>query len=315
MQIAIVGAGAIGGFLAAALARSGANVAVVARGEHRAAIARDGLIVDASDFGSFSVRVDAGDDVRDFLPLDVAILTFKSHQWPALMPQLEAAARTGTAIVTMQNGLPFWFRRDPVLQSVDPDGRIGALFPDCQTIGAVVHVSGRITAPGHVHQSGGTRYVLGALDPAVQTRVDDLAAVMRAAHLQPESTERIRHFVWLKLVNNVGLNPISALYHRSISQMLSDPVTRAQVRALMAEALAVGQALGVVEDVDIDGRIAYAERLSDVQTSMLQDLLAGRPLELDPIVGAVVELGDDLGVPVPQLRDVYQRLASQTATR
>ncbi len=216
MQIAIVGAGAIGGFLAAALARSGANVAVVARGEHRAAIARDGLTVDASDLGPFTARIDAADDLRELLPLDVAVLTFKSHQWPALMPQLEAAALAGTAIVTMQNGLPFWFRRDPALQSVDPGGRIGALFPDRQTIGGVVHVSGHITAPGHVHQSGGTRYrARGHSIPPLNRPWSELAALMRAACLQPESTDRIRHFIWLKLVNNVGLNPISALYHRS----------------------------------------------------------------------------------------------------
>ena len=313
MRIVIVGAGAIGGFIAAALARAGTDVGVVARGEHLHAIRRNGLTLARSDLGEFSARVDASDDLRALAPFDLALLTFKAHQWSAFMPQFTDAPPPGMAIATLQNGVPFWFRRTPPLGTVDPGGAIGALFPDERVIGGVVHVSGHIVEPGVIHQSGGGRFVLSALHPAMDERLAQLAQAMRDAGLTPELEANIRHFTWLKLINNASLNPVSTIHQVTIHQMLTDPVTREEVRELMLETLAVGRALGAVGDVDIDARMAYAQRLTDVQTSMLQDSLAHRPLELDPIVGAVVELGEDRGVPVPRLRAVYDALRARTA--
>jgi 2-dehydropantoate 2-reductase len=306
MRIAVVGAGAIGGFIAAALARAGVDVAVVARGEHLAAIRRNGLILVQSDLGAFSVPVEASDDLRAIGPVDLAILTFKSHQWPALLEQFDG--RPHLHVVTMQNGVPFWFRRHPPLASVDSAGRIGARFDDAHTIGGVVHVSGHIVAPGRVHQSGGMRYVLGAVEPGAEPALRELTEAMTRAGLSPEIAPDIREIVWLKLVNNAGLNPVSALHDATISQLLAVPELRAQVRGLMDEALQTGRALGVVQDADLDARLDYASRLSDVRTSMLQDRLAGRPLELEPILGAVIELAAEAGVPVPLTRDAYERL-------
>jgi 2-dehydropantoate 2-reductase len=313
MRIVVVGAGAIGGFIAAALARAGIDVGVIARGAHLDAIQHDGITLVQSDLGAFSVRVDAADDLRALAPFDLALLTFKAHQWPAFMPQFAEAAASGMTIATLQNGVPFWFRREPPLHTVDPGGAIGALFPDERVIGGVVHVSGHIVEPGKIHQSGGGRYILSALHPAMDERLAQLADGMRAAGLNPELEANIRHFTWLKLINNAGLNPVSTIHQLTIHQMLSDPVTREEVRELMLETLAVGRALGVIDNVDLDARMAYAQRLTDVKTSMLQDALAHRPLELDPIVGAVVELGEDLGVPVPHLRAVYDELRTRTA--
>jgi len=313
MRIVVVGAGAIGGFLAAALARAGIDVGVVARGAHLEAIRRSGLALVRSDLGEFSVRVDASDDLRALAPFDLALLTFKAHQWPAFVPQFADASSSGMVIATLQNGVPFWFRRTPPLRTVDPGGTIGALFPDERVIGGVVHVSGHIVEPGVIHQSGGGRFVLSALHPAMDERLAELTQAMRVAGLNPELEPNIRHFTWLKLINNASLNPVSTLHQFTIHQMLSDPRTRDEVRELMVETLAVGRALGVVDDVDIDARMRYAERLTDVQTSMLQDALAHRPLELDPILGAVVELGEDAGVPVPRLRAVYDELRARTA--
>jgi 2-dehydropantoate 2-reductase len=310
MRIAIVGAGAIGGFLAAALARSGTEVAVVARGAHLEAIRRDGLTVQVSDFGRFTVPLEAAADLRDLGAFDLTIATFKSHQWPELLPQLQEAAGAGTRLVTLQNGIPFWFARKPPLQSVDPGGRIGAMFPDERVIGGIVHVSGHIVGPGRIHQSGGTRYILGSLHPQSDALLDRLVQRMRVAGLEPEVTSDIRHFVWLKLVSNVGLNPVSVLRNMTIHEMLTDPAARDHVRSLMFEALEVGRALKVVRDIDVDARLAYAQRLSDVKTSMLQDVIAHRPIELDPIVGAVIELAGRLDVPVPRLREVYAQLST-----
>ena len=307
MRIGVVGAGRIGGFLAGALARAGVEVGVVARGEHLAAIARDGLHVE-SDLGSFTVRVEAASDLRELAAFDVLLLAFKAHHWPEFGPQLEPVSRMATTIVTMQNGLPFWYVREPPLESVDPGGRIGALFPDERVIGGAVHVSGHVARPGTIRQSGGMRYVLGAPGGGADARSEALAQTMRSAGLDPEVDVDIRRTVWLKLVNNAGLNPVSALRGLTIRPMLADPAARAEVRALMEEALHVGQAMGVVHEVDIDARIAYAARLDDVKTSMLQDYERGRALEVEPILGALIELGRRYGVEVPRLRAAHQAL-------
>jgi 2-dehydropantoate 2-reductase len=307
MRIGVVGAGGIGGFLAGALARSGIEVAVVARGEHLASIARDGLHVE-SDLGAFDASVDASDDLRKLGRFDALLLTFKAHQWPDFVPQLEPFSKTETTIVTMQNGLPFWYVRHPSLESVDPGGRIASLFPDERVVGAAVHVSGHIVRPGAIKQSGGTRYMIGPPQGGADAKADALVAVMRSAGLAPEADPNIRATVWLKLVNNAGLNPVSALRRLTMKPMLDDPDARAEVRALMEEALHVGQAMGVVKEVDIDARIAYAARLDDVKTSMLQDYERGRPLEDGPILGAAIELAERFGVEVPKLRAVHQAL-------
>jgi 2-dehydropantoate 2-reductase len=310
-RIAVVGAGAIGGFLAAALANSGHRVAVVARGAHLAAIRRNGLHV-RSDLGEFSARVEASDDLRRLGAFDVLLLTFKAHQWQSLLPQL-AGVQGAPAIVTLQNGLPFWYVRKPPLSSVDPGGAIGRTFGDDRVIGGVVHVSGHVPEPGVIAQSGGLRYILGAPRGGSDPGVDDLAQIFRRARLAAEVDENVRATIWLKLVNNAGLNSVSVMRHMSIKPMLADRSARAEVHALMTEALAVGEAMGVVADVDVNERIAYAARLADVKTSMLQDYERGRALELDPIVGAVIELAGRYGVEVPHLRRAYAQLAPAAA--
>jgi 2-dehydropantoate 2-reductase len=313
MRFAVVGAGAIGGFLAAALARAGVAVAVVARGEHLAAIRRRGLRA-RSDLGGFTVRVEASDDLRELGDFDVLLLTFKAHQWPSFHVQLKPFSERGATVVTLQNGLPFWYVREPPLQSVDPGGAIGRLFDDEHVIGAVVHVSGTIASPGVIKQSGGLRYVLGDPRGGPSERVAMLVEVFRKAGLAPEVDPDIRATIWLKLVNNAGLNPVSVLRRLTIKPLLEDSGARAQVHALMTETLRVGQAMGVLSNADIEERIAYAARLDDVKTSMLQDYERMRPIELDPIVGAVIELAGRYRVDVPRLRDVYERLRDSTPT-
>lgn len=310
-RIAVVGAGAIGGFLAAALADSGLPVAVLARGAHLEAIQRKGLHV-RSDLGNFSARVEATDDLRWLGAFDVLLLTFKAHQWPALLTQLQDVPGS-PAVVTLQNGVPFWYVREPPLSSVDPGGRIGRIFGDERVIGGVVHVSGHISEPGVIVQSGGLRYVLGAPGGGTSSNVEQLAALFRRARLAVEVDDNVRATIWLKLVNNAGLNPVSVIRRTSIKPLLADPKARAHVRALMSETLAVGQAMGVVAEVDVDARIAYAARLADVKTSMLQDFERMRPLELDPIVGAAIELADRYRVAVPYLRAAYAQLTHAAA--
>jgi 2-dehydropantoate 2-reductase len=306
MRVGVVGAGAIGGFLAGALARAGVSVAVVARGAHLAAIRRDGLRIE-SELGAFTARVDASESLHSLGDFDVLLLTFKAHQWPALIDQLARFSGTRTMIVTLQNGLPFWYLRTPPLRSVDPEGKIGQLFGDEQVIGGVVHVSGDVPEHGLIRQSGGLRYVLGLPENGASA-LDALVELLRSAGLKAEADRDIRASVWLKLVNNAGLNTVSVLRRATIKQLLSDDTARREVRDLMSEALLTGRALGVVADVDIDARLDYAARLEDVKTSMLQDYERGRRLEVDPIVGAVIEVADRRGVAVPHLRVAYAQL-------
>jgi 2-dehydropantoate 2-reductase len=313
-RIAVVGAGAIGGFLAAALARAGNPVAIVARGEHAAAIRRDGLSVE-SDLGAFSVPVSVGDDLRTLGAFDFLLLAFKAHQWPSLLDQVASFAGTDTPVVTMQNGVPFWYEREPPLRSVDPGGTIGDLFPDTQVIGSVVHVSGEIVAPGRVRQSGGLRYVFGDPGGGCGDRTTELVQLFNHAGLAAEADPQIRQTVWLKLVNNVGLNAVSVLRNLTIKPMLEDTQAREEVGRLMTEALRVGQAMGVVGTVDVEARIAYAARLDNVKTSMLQDFEHRRSLEIDPILGAVCELGDRYGVATPEVRKAYDALQRLNATQ
>ncbi|MFY9631437.1 MAG: 2-dehydropantoate 2-reductase [Candidatus Cybelea sp.] len=311
MRVAVVGPGAIGGFVAAALARSGVSVEVVARGAHAEAIERHGLQVE-SDLGSFTVRLGVSEDLKAAAPFDFLLLTFKAHQWPGLLDRLAPFAGTATSVATMQNGVPFWFVRDPPLQSVDPGGAIGRLFPDSQVIGSVVHVSGHIVAPGRIRQSGGLRYIFG--DPNGGTAgAGRLVELFRSAGLAAEADTNVRETVWLKLVNNVGLNAVSVLRGMKIKPMLENPNTREEVRLLMTEALRVGQAMRVVGDVDVEARIEYAARLDNVKTSMLQDFEQRRPLEIDPILGAVRELGERIGVATPNIARAYAALVELTA--
>lgn len=310
MRIAVVGAGAIGGFLAAALARAGTDVAVVARGAHLDAISRRGITLVTSDLGPFTAKVEAGEDLRSLGDFDFVIAAFKAHQWPQLLAQMEHLSKTPAKIVTLQNGAPFWFERSPALESVDPGGRIGSAFADEQVIGGVVHVSGHIVEPGRIHQSGGVRYVFGAPRGGTNGAIETFVSALSWAELRPEVDENVRATLWLKLVNNVGLNSMSTLHRATLKQLLSRGATRAETRDLMEEALRVGQAMGVVDAVDLEARLAYAERLGDVKTSMLQDFEAKRPLELDPILGAVIELAARQGVEVPRIREAYERLAA-----
>ncbi|HET6896357.1 MAG TPA: 2-dehydropantoate 2-reductase [Candidatus Baltobacteraceae bacterium] len=304
MRVCVFGAGAIGGFIAAALARSGIDVSVVARGAHLHSIRRSGLRI-SSDLGDFSVPVAASDDLRDFEGVDYVLLTFKSQQWDGVLPQFERAISGSTVFVTLQNGLPFWYSRERALESVDPGGQILRTLPYERVIGGVVHASGHIAEPGYVRQSGGMLYPIGELDGTTTARIGMLSAAFANAGLSAPIEPDIRKNIWRKLVNNLALNPVSALTRATVQQMLRNPPVRALLHAIIEEGLAIARATGVEPGVDADERLKWAEHIADVKTSMLQDVEARRPLELEPIAGAALELARRYGVPVPHVETVY----------
>ena len=304
MRVCVFGAGAIGGFIAAALARSGVDVSVVARGAHLEAIRTGGLRV-SSDLGDFTARVKASSDLRDFGDLDYVLLTFKSQQWDGVLPQFERAIAERAVFVTLQNGLPFWYSPDRALQSVDPGGRILRTIPYDRIIGGVVHASGHIASAGSIRQSGGMLYPLGELDGTTTQRVSALSQAFAGAGMSAPIEPEIRRNIWRKLVNNLALNPVSALTRATVQRMLSDAPVRALLRAIIEEGLAIARASGVEPGVDADERLKWAEHIADVKTSMLQDVEAGRPLELEPIAGAALELARHHGVPAPHVETVY----------
>ena len=312
MKLAIVGAGATGGFLGARLARAGQDVTLVARGPHLAAMRACGLRVIEAD-GAYVVHPACTDDLAVVGEADAVFLTVKAHGLASLAPRLGPLLGPETALVTAQNGIPWWYFLDgyagPLagtrLRSVDPDGTIEANLEIRRVIGCVVYPATRLVEPGVVEHVEGTRFSLGEPDGSKSARCQALAAALVAAGLKAPIRARIRHDLWLKLLGNVAFNPLSALTRATLGRIASLPETRAVARAAMEEADAVARALGVELEIGVEQRLQGAAQVGEHASSMLQDVLAGRPLEVEALVGAVAELGDLLGLSLPHLRTLY----------
>lgn len=304
MKAVVLGAGGIGGFIAGMLARSGTDVGVVARGAHLEAIRSRGLRIESDDFGTFCADVPVRADLREFGDVEFVLVAVKAHQLQELSEQLAPYA-AAAQIVPLVNGIPFWYFPDRPVEASDPGGRLRALVPDSNVIGAVVHASGHVVEPGVVKQSGGALYPLGRPDGSADAKLEELAALFTRAGFTAPVSGTIRVDVWRKLMGNVAFNPISALNRARVGTILHDPLSRALVRNVMLEVIGVAAAAGVDVAIDVDARMKMAEHIADVKTSMLQDVEARRPLELEPIVGAVVEMARDGAVAVPHTDTLY----------
>ena len=311
MRIAILGAGAIGGFLGARLAIDGADVVLVARGPHLEAMRDRGIrLVEAS--GENVVRVEATDDFEALRAADAVFVTLKAHTLPPVVDRLAASMRDGAAVVSAQNGLPWWyFQRHGGeleglhLETVDPGGVVGRAIDPRQVIGCIVYAATSLVAPGVVSHTEGDRFTLGELDGATTERASELSRILGKAGLKAPVQPRIRQELWLKLLGNAVFNPISALTRATLGEMASSPLVADLVREAMKEVDSVAHAVGVEVQVSIGQRIRGAGRVGEHKTSMLQDLEAGRPMEIDALVGSVVELAGKLDVAVPHLRTLY----------
>jgi 2-dehydropantoate 2-reductase len=304
LRFAVVGAGATGGFLGAHLARSGQEVLLVARGPHLAAISRSGITV-RSGGEEFTAHPEATDDLAAIGKAEVVFLTLKAHALPAVAPALGAALAEGAALVSAQNGIPWWYFEDRHLESVDPGGVIARSIPYGSVVGCVVYPATSIVEPGVIEHLEGNRFSLGEPDGSRSERAQAISAALIKAELKAPVQTRIRSEIWLKLLGNATLNPVSALTRATLREIVTSTATRELVRTLMEEVDAVARSLDIEVPLSIDKRMEGAAATGDHRTSMLQDLEQGRPLEIDALLGAVVELADSAGVQVPSLRTVY----------
>jgi 2-dehydropantoate 2-reductase len=311
VRIAIVGAGAIGGYIGARLAKANADVVLFARGPHLKAMQDRGLRVVSPD-GDFDVNVEATGDLRALGTPDVVVLGVKAHSLTPLAPSLRQLFGPETIVVSTQNGVPWWyFQNYPGelnglhLERVDPGGTIATSIEPERVVGSLAYFSTDIGEPGVIHHTEGNRLSLGEPNGTRTERTKKLAEALIGAGLRAPITTRFRHEIWVKLLGNVAFNPISALTGGTLEELVRHPDTSVVIRRIMAETEAVAAKLGIELPISIDQRMAGAEKVGAHKTSMLQDLEAGRPLELEAIVGAVVELGDRLGVQMPATRTVY----------
>jgi len=234
------------------------------------------------------------------------VLGVKAHALTALAPSLKPLLIGDTVVVSTQNGIPWWYEPDGrPLQSVDPGGVIAASIEPARVVGSLVYLGTEITEPGVIRHTEGNRLSLGEPDGARSERCRAIADAFVAAGLRCPVTTRIQHEMWVKLLGNVAFNPISALTGATLVRMARDPLVCSLVRGIMTEVQSVANGLGFELPISIDQRIAGAEKMGEHRTSMLQDLEAGRPMELEPVVGAVVELGQRLGIDMPYTRSVY----------
>jgi 2-dehydropantoate 2-reductase len=332
MKLCVVGAGGIGATIAARLAAGGHEVCVVARGAHLAAIQAGGLrFVDhaaAPDADGRSpvvqsgvYRLAAAAEGSAFGPQDAVFLAVKAHQINAVLPSMRALVGPATAIIPAINGLPWWYFQGMNgrlaglhLRALDPDGTLAAALPVASIIGCVVHLAGELRGPGEVHCTAGRRLILGPADrsacgpvaaPPQRTSLDALAQALRAAGFTVECSADIRRDIWVKLIGNLSFNPIAALTGYRMDQLCADEAVLDVIRAILREGAAVAGALDIAIGMSPDQRIAIARQLGSARISMLQDLEAGRSLEIAPIVGAVLELATRLGIDVPTTRTVH----------
>jgi 2-dehydropantoate 2-reductase len=311
MRILVIGAGAIGGWLAAVLSRGGADVSVLARGQTLRAIRNDKLIVlDREQRHEYSLVASSNAD--DLPRPDVVVLAVKTSGFAEAVAGARHLFEHRPLVVTAMNGLPWWFLaglggplNDQRLESIDPGGRAAALLAGVSPVGAVVHASTKAEAPGVIRIAAVDRLILGEPGGKASPVTEQLAGIVAAGGVACPVSPVIRTEIWAKLWGNMSMNPVSALTRRTTNAILGDPHLIALLRDMMTEFARVGARIGITLPMTVDDRLGLARKLGDFRTSMLNDIEAGRPLEVEGLLGVVVEMADKLGEPVPASRAVY----------
>ena len=322
MKICVIGAGAIGGLLAAKLAEAGEEVGVVARGAQLKAIREHGLVLREED-EDIVARVAATDRIADLGEPDLIVLGMKAHQVAAVAPEVGSILGPRTLVLTAQNGIPWWYffkhggpREGVRLQSVDPGGVIADHLPIDRVIATVVYPAAEIERPGVIRHIEGNRFSLAEIDGAKSERISAISEIFGRAGFKAPVVTDVRTEIWTKLLGNLSLNPISALTHATLQDICRYPKTRALAMEMMREALAVAEAFGIRLRISLEKRIAGAEAVGAHKTSMLQDVENGRVLEADALIGSVIELARMADVATPHIDAIYAltKLLGQTLT-
>ena len=311
MRFAVLGAGAIGAYVGAALARGGAEVTLIARGAHLRAMTDDGVRV-LSPRGDFTARPQATDEIGAVAEADVVFVALKAYSLPEIAPRLGGLLNPGATAIWAQNGVPWWYFQSLPnthglrgLQSVDPGGVIAASIAPQHNVGCVVYSSTEIIEPGVIRHVEGTRFTLGEPGGSDSERCRQISAAFAAGGLRAPVEPRLRDQIWLKLVGNVAFNAVTALTGATLGQLGELPQMRDLLRSIFTECAAVADELGISFPVSLDRRLEAGLAVGDHKTSMLQDLEAGKRLELDCMTGAIVELADRLNIEVPHTRTVH----------
>lgn len=313
MKIAIIGAGAIGGYVGAKLALAGEDITFIVRGANLHAIRENGLKLVMNDGTEHvAANVKATDDYARAGEQDLVILAVKAHQVEAVAPEMPKLFGPDTPVVTMQNGIPFWYfhkHGGPLegaqVRSVDPKGELARLIPPSRVIGCVVYPAAELVAPGVVRHIEGDRFPVGELDGSASERVRRISECFAHAGLKAPVLEDVRSEIWLKLWGNLTFNPISSLAHATLLDICQYPLSRELAANMMREAQDVANKLGISFRVSLEKRIAGAEKVGRHKTSMLQDVETGRAPEIDALVGSVVELARLARTPTPHIDAVY----------
>ena len=320
MKICVIGAGAIGGLLAAKLAEAGEEVGVVARGAQLKAIREHGLVLREED-RDIVARVAASDRIADLGEPDLIVLGMKAHQVAAVAPEVGSILGPRTLVLTAQNGIPWWYffkhggpREGVRLQSVDPGGVIADHLPIDRVIATVVYPAAVIERPGVIRHVEGNRFSLAEIDGAKSERISAISEIFGGAGFKAPVVTDVRTEIWTKLLGNLSFNPISALTHATLQDICRYPKTRALAMEMMREALAVAEAFGIRLRISLEKRIAGAEAVGAHKTSMLQDVENGRVLEADALIGSVIELARMADVATPHIDAIYAvtKLLGQT---
>jgi len=322
MKFLIAGAGAIGAYMGARLAKAGFDVTLFARGPHLRAMQEHGVRVRSVE-GDFQTQPRIVGSLDEAGQADVVFLGVKAHSLTQLAPHLKPVLGPDTTVVSTQNGIPWWYFQgfggqwDGLrLERIDPGGVISASIEARRIVGSIVYFSTEIYEPGVVQHIEGNRISLGEPDGSRSERCRRIAEALVTAGLRCPITTHIRQEIWVKILGNASLNPVSALTRATLAQMLRDPGVAEVIRKIMQEVEAVSKKLGMELSVSVEQRMAGAAKVGEHKTSMLQDLEAGRPMELEALVGSVVELGDRVGVAMDHTHAVYScaRLLAQAAS-
>ncbi|WP_340118975.1 2-dehydropantoate 2-reductase [Pelagibius sp. 7325] len=312
MRICVVGAGAIGGLMAAKLALAGNDVTVIDQGAHLAAIQKDGLKLIWEDGSEHAAKMKAVGSAAAAGPQDLVILAVKAHFLDQVARDVEKLLDKDSMIVTVQNGMPWWYfhhLKGPLegtrLKSLDPSGVLTKSIPSERIVGCVVYPAAAVTEPGVVKHVEGDRFPVGELDGSMSDRAQALHDLFVAAGFRSRVLDDIRSEIWLKAWGNLSFNPISALTHATLEDICTFPETRRLAATMMAEAQVIGEKLGVTFRHTIEKRIEGAQSVGQHKTSMLQDVEAGRSLETEALIGAILEMGSLVEVPSPAIEAVY----------